>query len=132
MSKERILLVDDDPVVRRVLRFALEAGGYEVDTCADGVAALEAIRARAPDVLVSDIEMPRMNGRELCMAIEREFPARRFRMFVATSLPARELREWSAGVAGLVFLEKPISARKLLAEIGATLPGKGQTGPGEA
>lgn len=120
MSKERVLLVDDDPVVRRVLKFALEAGGYEVDTCADGQAALESIQGQAPDVLVTDIEMPRMNGRELCVELRRQFPQRRFRMFMATSLPARELREWSEGIPDLVFLEKPISARRLLAELRAT------------
>lgn len=132
MNKERILLVDDDPVVRRVLRFALEGAGYEVDACADGAAALEAIRAHEPDVLVSDIEMPRMDGRELCASIQREFPSRRFRMFIATSLPSRELRAWSAGVPGLVFLEKPISARKLLAEIKAAPAGAGSAEPGAA
>ncbi|MBT8444280.1 MAG: response regulator [Gammaproteobacteria bacterium] len=117
MSEKRILLVDDEPTVLRVLRLQLQRAGYEVDTAPNGEVALEKIRSAAPDVLITDIEMPRMTGEELCQAIQREFPERRFPIFVATSLTGMRHREWTRDFVLLDFLEKPLSARKLLATL---------------
>jgi len=112
-----VLLVDDEPQIRRIMRLALEKGGFSVDTAENGEVALAKIRLAAPDVLITDIEMPRMDGRALCAAVEKEFPSRSYPIFVLTSLTEREHREWSAGIANLSFLEKPVSVRKLIARI---------------
>ena len=112
-----ILLVDDEAMILRVMRTSLEKVGYKVDTAADGVEALEKIRLGCPDILVTDIEMPRMTGRELCLELQRSIPDRTFPIFVATSLTAIEHREWSSRIPKLVFLEKPISIRKLRSTI---------------
>ena len=109
----RILIVDDEPVVLRVMRIALEKDGYQVDVAINGEDALEKIAANCPDVLVTDIEMPRMTGQELCLHIQATMPDREFPIFVSTSLTALEHREWSRSISGLIFLEKPISVRKL-------------------
>jgi len=87
----RILLVDDEATVRRVMRLTLEKAGFEVSLAENGEAALAEIRASMPDVVITDIEMPRMDGRALCAAIEKEFPNREFPIFVVTSLTEREL-----------------------------------------
>lgn len=108
-----ILLVDDETMILRVMRTALEKAGYRVMTASDGVEALETIREHHPDILVTDIEMPRMNGQELCEEIRRSIPDREFPIFISTSLTAVEHREWSRQIPKLVFLEKPISIRKL-------------------
>jgi len=68
-------------------------------------------------VLVTDIEMPRISGKELCLQIQETMPDRKFPIFVSTSLTALEHREWSGKISNLVFLEKPISIRKLRAAI---------------
>jgi len=112
-----ILLVDDEPMVLRVMRGALERGGFQVDVAVDGEEAWAKIVESCPDVLVTDIEMPRLSGRELCQRIQTELPDREFPIFVSTSLTALEHREWSKNISHLVFLEKPISIRKLRAEI---------------
>lgn len=112
-----ILLADDEPMILRVMRLALEKDGYQVDTAIDGKDALEKIAASRPDILVTDINMPRMTGKELCLHIEETMPDRQFPIFVTTSLTALEHREWSGKISNLVFLEKPISIRKLLAAI---------------
>jgi CheY-like chemotaxis protein len=112
-----VLLVDDEPQIRRIMRLALEKGGFSVGTAENGEVALAKIRAAAPDVLITDIEMPRMDGRALCAAIAREFPSRKFPIFVLTSLTEREHREWSASITNLVFLEKPVSVRKLIGRL---------------
>ena len=114
---KRILLVDDEPMVLRVMRGALEREGFEVDVAVDGETAWMKIAESRPDVLVTDIEMPVLNGRELCQRIQEELPDRKFPIFVSTSLTALEHREWSKDISLLVFLEKPISIRKLRNEI---------------
>lgn len=114
MSKKRILIVDDEAVVVRVLKLVLERSGYEVESRPNGQAALERILEQAPDVLITDIEMPRMSGEELCKQIHERFPDRDYPIFVVTSVTAMEHRVWSREIPNLVFLEKPVSARKLL------------------
>ncbi|MDH3274220.1 MAG: response regulator [Gammaproteobacteria bacterium] len=114
---KRILLVDDEPMVLRVMRGALEREGFEVDVAVDGETAWMKIAESRPDVLVTDIEMPVLSGRELCQRIQEELPDREFPIFVSTSLTALEHREWSKDISLLVFLEKPISIRKLRSEI---------------
>lgn len=114
---KRILLVDDEPIVLRVMRRALEKEGYEVEVAVNGEDALAKISASCPDVLVTDIEMPRMSGQQLCLRIQETMPDRQFPIFVSTSLTALEHREWSGNISNLVFLEKPISIRKLRSAI---------------
>lgn len=118
---KRILLVDDEPLVIRVMKLALSKDGYQIDTAVNGEDALKKIAAACPDVLVTDIEMPRMSGKELCQHIQAEMPNRKFPIFVSTSLTATEHRKWSAHVPNLTFLEKPISVRKLRSLIGQAL-----------
>lgn len=110
---KRILLVDDEPMILRVMRLALEKDGYEVDVAVDGEDALAKIAENCPDIVITDIEMPRMSGMQLCLHIQDTMPDRKFPIFVSTSLTALEHRDWSVKVSNLVFLEKPISIRKL-------------------
>ena len=117
MTARQILLVDDEALVRRVLRRGLEKAGYDVTLAENGVAALEKLDGLEPDVLITDIEMPKMDGRALCEAVEARFPQRRFPIFVATSLTEREHRVWSSRLNNLQFLEKPLSMRALLAAL---------------
>jgi CheY-like chemotaxis protein len=117
-----ILLVDDEPMILRVMRQALEKDGFQIETAFDGKDALEKITASQPDVLITDIDMPRMTGKELCLQIQASMPDRRFPIFITTSLTALEHRDWSGKISNLVFVEKPISLRKLRAAIKKIIP----------
>lgn len=112
---KKILLVDDEPHVLRVMKLSLGKDGYEVDTAPNGQVALEKLRESHPDILITDIDMPKMTGEELCKHIEQEFPDRTFIIFVATSRAEVEHREWSRGIRDLNFMEKPLSIRKVQA-----------------
>ena len=109
-----ILIADDEPHVLRVLKVTLEREGYTVSTAANGEAALEQIRAQQPDLLISDIQMPRLSGEELCARIAEEMPERRFPIVVMTSMTFIGESHWSRQYSNLVLLEKPISMRRLL------------------
>ena len=108
-----ILLVDDEPHVIRVMRLSLERAGYTVRQAGNGEQALQEIRNTPPDMLITDIDMPRMTGKELCLTIAQEMPNRSFGIYVLTSRTAQEHREWSAQLPRLRFMEKPVSIRQL-------------------
>jgi CheY-like chemotaxis protein len=115
--KKTILLVDDEPHVIRVLRLMLEREGYLVASANDGVEALEKMAARRPDVLVSDIQMAGMDGRELCRTARERYPDHAFPIFVMTSMTGSEERDWVRELPNVEFLEKPLSPRQLIARL---------------
>ncbi len=73
--KAKILIVDDEAPMRLALSTILEEFKYRVQTADDGFSALAEIRNRVPDVLISDLHMPRMSGFELLSVVRRRFPA---------------------------------------------------------
>jgi two-component system, OmpR family, response regulator MtrA len=68
----RILLVEDDPSIREIAMLGLRAAGFDVSTAPDGVSGLDRFRADAPDLVLLDIMLPRLDGLEVCRAIRRE------------------------------------------------------------
>jgi DNA-binding response OmpR family regulator len=114
---KRILIVDDEAHMARVLKLYLERAGYVVDTAQNGKVALDSILKLAPDAMVTDIQMPVMTGKELCLALEEQYPQREFPIFVMTSMTDRDQREWTQKIDNLSFLEKPLSMRVLTKEL---------------
>ena len=115
--KKNILLVDDEPHVIRVLRLMLEREGYLVSSANDGREALEKMASCRPDVMVSDIQMAGMDGRELCRTARERYPDECFPIFVMTSMTASEERDWVRELPNVEFLEKPLSPRQLIARL---------------
>ena len=74
MSQKKILLVDDEPNIRFVLTAVLDQAGYEVDTAEDGFVALRKIQKSVPDLVITDLRMPNMNGFELLSVLRTRFP----------------------------------------------------------
>jgi len=68
----RVLVVDDDPLQRKLLHLSLTNAGFRVATAPDGVAALDAARAAPPDAILSDVLMPRLDGFRLCLAVRQD------------------------------------------------------------
>lgn len=118
---KRILIVDDQAPIIRVMKLGLEDAGYEVDSASNGSECLVKLCEGHPDFLVTDIDMPRMNGKELCLAIEEQFPDRAFPIVVLTSRTELEHRDWTGVIDNLTFMEKPVSVRRLLSHIGKSL-----------
>lgn len=116
-----ILIVDDEAMARRMLGRTLQKAGYEFIEARDGLHAWELLSESRPDAMITDIDMPRMSGQELCKRIKEEMPDRRFPIFVVTSKTAIEHREWSSGIPRLSFFEKPLSLRRLVGHLEAVL-----------
>ena len=118
---KKVLIIDDHAPVVRVLKLGIEEAGYEVDTASNGSECLVKLGKGQPDFLITDIDMPRMSGRELCQAIEEQFPDRTFPIVVLTSRTEMEHRDWTRSIENLTFMEKPVSVRRLLAHISKSL-----------
>lgn len=114
---KRILMVEDEAHIVRLMTMALERAGYAVDSAGNGVEALGYLQDQHPDVMITDIDMPRMTGQELCMQLNAELPERDFLIVVVTARTEVEHREWSRMIPNLEFLEKPVSMRKLVSRL---------------
>lgn len=115
MSAESVLVVDDQPHVIRVIRLALERKGYRVDSALNGSQALDKLSAADYDVLITDIDMPQMNGRELCDELHARGAGAPPLTFVVSGSTEPDLQDWAASHARTFCLEKPLSLKSLMA-----------------
>lgn len=113
----RVLLVDDEPYVSEVLRHFLNKNGYEVSIANNGEEATVEILRATPDVVITDIQMPKMGGQELCAWIRQNDPQFAGLIIIMTSRTDRDLRTWADEQRDIVFLEKPLSPRSLIARL---------------
>lgn len=120
-TKSRVLLVDDDPAILRILSKSLEVEGYVVEQAVDGVEALKSIEERPPDFLITDWDMPRLTGLDLCRRVRQmELPHYVYILFVTGNTGQTEM------IAGLEagaddFVTKPVNRGELLARLKAGL-----------
>jgi two-component system, OmpR family, KDP operon response regulator KdpE len=117
-DKARILVVDDEPQLTRVLRTGLKSRGYDVRTAADGLSGLETFNDWHPDLVITDLAMPNMNGLELC----RRLRAVSAVPIVVLSAKGEEKTKVEALDLGADdFVTKPFGIDELLARIRASL-----------
>jgi diguanylate cyclase (GGDEF)-like protein len=104
-----ILIVDDDPVVRSLMRDSLEDGGFVVAEAEDGGRACEFCERQVPSLLIVDAVMPNMDGFELCRALRERLPTRHIPILMATGLDDHEsiARAYDAGATD--FIVKPLN-----------------------
>jgi len=118
MSAGRILVVDDDPQIRRVMRVTLTGQGYEVDDAKSGDAALQNLRDQRFDLVLLDMNMPGMGGLEACRAIRGQSEIAVIMLTVRDS-EADKVDALDAGADD--YITKPYNPPELLARIRAAL-----------
>ena len=118
MSRGRILVVDDDPQIRRVMRVSLTAQGYEVDDVTNGEAALDRLRERTADLVLLDMNMPGMGGLETCRAMRADSEIAII-MLTVRDTEADKVAALDAGADD--YVTKPFNMPELLARIRAAL-----------
>lgn len=118
MSAGRVLVVDDDPQIRRVMRVTLTGQGYEVDDARSGEEALEKLRREAPDLVLLDMNMPGMGGVETCRLIRADSEVAILMLTVRDS-EADQVQALDAGADD--YITKPFRTQELLARIRAAL-----------
>ncbi len=118
MTNAKILVVDDDPQIRRVMRTTLSAQGYIVSDARSGEEALERLRAERHDIILLDLNMPGMGGLAACRAIRAD----RDLAIIVLSVRNTEKDKVEALDAGADdFVTKPFGVQELLARIRAAL-----------
>jgi class 3 adenylate cyclase/CheY-like chemotaxis protein len=115
-ARARILVVDDLPQNVRLLEAVLSSNGYLVTSASNGPDALEAIAADPPDLVLLDIQMPGMNGYEVCRRIRAD-PATRFLPVVMVTASDSEVRMSALEAEADDFLTKPFNQHELLARV---------------
>jgi two-component system alkaline phosphatase synthesis response regulator PhoP len=128
ITPKRILLCDDSIHILRAAEFKFKRAGYDVETAHDGQDAWEKIEARLPDLLVTDCQMPRMDGYQLTQRIRQQADTRDLPIIMLTAkgfeLSHEELAEkWHVAAV----MAKPFSPRELLQLVEQTLQRQGIT-----
>ena len=118
MTRSKILIVDDEPQITRVLRTSLESSGYEVTVARNGADALEKFLAVNPDLVITDLSMPEMDGVELTRAI-RGYGATPVIVLSVRDAEAMKVRALDEGADD--YMTKPFSIQELLARVRANL-----------
>jgi CheY-like chemotaxis protein len=119
----RVLVADDDPSVRRVLERALEREGYVVATASNGAEALEAVAAAPPDLVVTDINMPDVDGIELLINLVERGGIKVIAISGGGLFPKDELLADARLLGAVDIIAKPFEIEDLLARVAAALSG---------
>jgi DNA-binding response OmpR family regulator len=118
---KKILIADDEPNIVVSLEFLMKQKGYDVKVVGDGEAALAAVGAFGPDLILLDVMMPRMSGYDVCQKI-RENPAWQGIRIVMLSAKGRDIEVTKGMAVGAdAYVTKPFSTQDLIARVRALL-----------
>lgn len=117
-GKRNILVVDDESQITRVLKTTLTSQGYGVRTAADGTQALQEMRDWSPDLVITDLRMPNMDGLALCRAIRAES---RIPIIVLSVKGEEAIKVESLDAGADDYVTKPFNVNELLARVRASL-----------
>ena len=115
-----ILVVDDEPAIRLLLRLTLEEAGYRVIEAADGAAALQATRQQRPDLVLLDVALPGLSGIEVCRRLRAE-PATAATPVLLISGIDRRIEAEAAAAGALACIVKPFELSGLVEQAARAL-----------
>ena len=115
----RVLVVEDDPSVQKLLKHLFEAEGYAVEVHGNGQSALESFHAFPPAIIVLDLRLPRLSGRDLCKEVKAKSPMLPIVVLSAASDVSDKVLLLELGADD--YVTKPFSPRELLARVRAAL-----------
>ena len=114
----RVLVVDDDEIIRQLITLNLELEGYEVHSAADGAEALERARALRPDVMTLDVMMPHLDGLAAAAALRSDPATAQIKVCVVSARAQEADRQRAASAFGVdAYLAKPFDPDDLLAVV---------------
>ena len=116
-----ILIVDDDQSIRDLLRLHLSSAGYEVHVAEDAISAGYMVLRSPPDLIITDINMPHMDGFEFVAALRADAALPRIPVIFLTSMEDGDARGRELGAVG--YVTKPVRADRLLSLVAQHVPG---------
>ncbi|PIV84138.1 MAG: two-component system response regulator [Nitrospirae bacterium CG17_big_fil_post_rev_8_21_14_2_50_50_9] len=117
MTGKRILIVDDDSIIRKFISFALRTQGLEVITAQDGIEALEILAVRNVCLVITDLNMPRMDGFKLIRQIRNLAETSNLPVMMLTTEADEESRTLGFQAGATEYMIKPVSRENLLAKV---------------
>ena len=121
MTRERILLIEDEPDLAEVLQYNLEKEGFEVETARRGDSGLEAIRRESPDLVLLDLMLPGMDGLELTRLLKRDTGTARVPIVMLTARGEEVDRIVGLELGADDYISKPFSPREVVLRVKAVL-----------
>jgi CheY-like chemotaxis protein len=118
-ERKKILIIDDEAYIRRVVELKLAKRGYEVVGAANGEEGLRIFEDLQPDVVITDINMPKLNGKAFCELTNGMKKQRPFLTIIITCSIADDCRKWVKDLNETLFFDKPFSPSKLSDSIDA-------------
>ena len=117
VQKPRILVVDDEPAIRRMVGKRLEVAGYEVIFASDGLEALNEARSQEPNLILLDLMLPKLNGYEVCrmLKFDKKYKTIPIVLLTARAAVSDELMGKACGANA--FLRKPFDSKIMLSRI---------------
>ena len=114
MANERILVIEDEKNLAKLLKYNLEKEGYRVSVCGDGEAGLAAFNKEKPDLVILDLMLPKLNGFDFCKAVRKESETP---IIMLTARKEEVDRVLGLEMGADDYVTKPFSVRELLARI---------------
>lgn len=121
MMRWNVLVVDDEPLTRNLLRLMLEPAGYNVVGAGDGFEALAMVKAVSPDILILDVMMPAMDGITVCRKLREEVETAHLPIIMLSGKVHRDAIQEGLAAGANRYLAKPMSRTGLLQEMRAVL-----------
>ncbi len=128
MADKRILVVDDEPFIRRSLEFVLKKQGYDVHSAFDGQEAVEYLKnanGKKPDLMFLDVMMPKMNGFEVVKIVKNDPDLKDIYVILLTAKGQEADRQKGFELGANDFMIKPFSPSKLLEKVESVFSEKG-------
>jgi two-component system alkaline phosphatase synthesis response regulator PhoP len=122
---KKIMVIDDEPYIARVIKFKLEQEGYTVYSANDGVSGLEKIKQEKPDLVLLDVMMPGLSGYEVCQKIKSDNSLAQTPVVILTAKGQERDREQGLSVGASDYITKPFSPNRLL-ELVRTMIGESE------
>jgi len=113
-NNKKVLVVDDEAHIRRVIEVKLKKRGYQVITAINGKEGLNLIKTQKPDVVISDIMMPEMDGKTLCKLTNSLKKEQSFLTIIMTCRISADEEGWTDDMQDTLFIEKPFSPSRLV------------------
>lgn len=129
----RILVVDDEPHVTRLIQQRLSSEGYEVMTAPNGLKALQIMESEGPfHSVITDYNMPKMDGRQLTESIRERYAGDQIFIFLVTARLEQPLRDWAEDRPTVTYIQKPVSLQDLCDRLGKCFaPSEGEAPPAD-
>ena len=112
-----ILIVDDAMTVRNLAKFALAKGGYNIIEAEDGIQGLKQLETNTVDLVISDLNMPNMNGLEMSRAIKTNNATKAIPIFMLTTEASQEVAIQGKEIGIMAWIVKPFVPEKLLGAV---------------